>query len=153
MNPNDLKSFCCITFSHHYYWLWNLSTKLQVCISDYTLTIGYLVIFFILQVYSRGFFSQFSCLVVSVCLWPCGLQHTRLLCPLPAPRTYSNSCPLSEWCQPTISSSVLPSPPTFNLAKHQGLFKWVSSSHQVVKVLEFQLQHQFFQWIFRTDFL
>ena len=46
-----------------------------------------------------------------------------------------------------------PSPPAFNLSQHQGLFKWVSSSHQVVKVLEFQLQHQSFQWIFRTDFL
>ena len=46
-----------------------------------------------------------------------------------------------------------PSPPTFNLSQHQGLFQWVSSSHQVVKVLEFQLQHQPFQWIFRTDVL
>ena len=46
-----------------------------------------------------------------------------------------------------------PSPPTFNLSHHQGLFKWVSSSHQVAKVLEFQLQYQSFQWIFRTDFL
>ena len=46
-----------------------------------------------------------------------------------------------------------PSLPTFNLFQHQGLFKWVSSSHQVAKVLEFQLQHQCFQWIFRTDFL
>ena len=46
-----------------------------------------------------------------------------------------------------------PFPPTFNLSQHQSLFKWVCSSHQVAKVLEFQLQHQFFQWIFRTDFL
>ena len=46
-----------------------------------------------------------------------------------------------------------PSPPAFNLSQHQGLFKWVSSSHQVAKVLEFQFQHQSFQWIFRTDFL
>ena len=46
-----------------------------------------------------------------------------------------------------------PSPPTFNLAKHQGLCKWVSSSHQVAKVLEFQLQHQSFQWTLRTDLL
>ena len=44
-----------------------------------------------------------------------------------------------------------PSQPFFNLSQHQGLFKWVSSSHQVAKVLEFQLQHQSFQWIFRTD--
>ena len=46
-----------------------------------------------------------------------------------------------------------PSPPTFNLSQHQGLFKWVSSSHQVAKVLEFQLHHQSLQWIFRTDLL
>ena len=44
-----------------------------------------------------------------------------------------------------------PSPPAFNLSQHQGLFQWVSSSQQVAKVLEFQLQHQSFQWIFRTD--
>ena len=45
-----------------------------------------------------------------------------------------------------------PSPPAFNLSQHQGLFKWVRISHQVTKVLKFQLQHQSFQWIFRTDF-
>ena len=46
-----------------------------------------------------------------------------------------------------------PSPPAFNLSQHQGLFEWVSSLHQVAKGLEFQLQHQSFQWISRTDFL
>ena len=46
-----------------------------------------------------------------------------------------------------------PSPPALNLSQHQGLFKWVSSSHQVAKALECQLQDQSFQWIFRTDFL
>ena len=46
-----------------------------------------------------------------------------------------------------------PSPPAFNLSLHQGLFQWISSLHPVTKVLEFQLQHQSFQWIFRTDFL
>ena len=44
-----------------------------------------------------------------------------------------------------------PSSPTFNLSQHQGLFKWFSLSHQVAKVLEFQL-HQSFQWLFRTDY-
>ena len=52
-------------------------------------------------------------------------------------------------CYPLSS----PSPPALNLSQHQGLFKWVSSSHQVAKVLEFQLQHQSFQWTPRTDFL
>ena len=46
-----------------------------------------------------------------------------------------------------------PSPPAFNLSQHQGLFQWVSSLHQVAKVLEFQLQHQSFQWKPRTDLL
>ena len=46
-----------------------------------------------------------------------------------------------------------PSPPTFKLSHYQGLFKWVSSSHWVAQVLEFQLQHQSFQWTPRTDLL
>ena len=46
-----------------------------------------------------------------------------------------------------------PSPSALNPSQHQGLFKWVSSSHQVVKVLELQFQHQSLQWIFRTDLL
>ena len=59
---------------------------------------------------------------------------------------------VSDAIQPSHPLSS-PSPPTFNLSQHQGLFKWVISSHQVAEVLEFQLQHQSFQWIFRTDFL
>ena len=47
----------------------------------------------------------------------------------------------------------LPSPPALSLSQHQGLFQWISSSHQVAKVLEFQLQHQYFQWIFRLNIL
>ena len=82
-----------------------------------------------------------------------GLQHARPPCPSPTPRVYSNSCPLNQWCHPTISSPVVPSPPTFNLPHHQGLLKGVSSSHQVAKVLEFQLQRQSYQWIFRTYLL
>ena len=51
---------------------------------------------------------QFNCSVMSDSLWPHGLQHTRPPCPSPAPRACSNSCPLSQWCHPTISSSVVP---------------------------------------------
>ena len=72
-------------------------------------------------------------------LWSHGLQHARLLCP--SPRVCSNSCPLSWWCHPTISSSVVPfsfCPQSF---QHQGLFQWVSSLHEVAKVLESQPQH------------
>ena len=105
-----------------------------------------------------GFFTifssvQFSHLVVSDSLQPHELQHARTPCPSPTPRVYSNSCPLSWWCHPTTSSSVVPFTPAFNLSQHQGLFKWVSSSHQVAKVLEFQLQHQSFQSTLRTDLL
>ena len=52
------------------------------------------------------------------------------------------------------SHSLSPSyPPALYLSQHQGLFQWISSSHQVAKVLALQLQHQFFQWMFRVDFL
>ena len=59
-----------------------------------------------------------------------------------------------HWVGDAIQPShplLSPSPPAFNLSQHQGLFQWVSSLNQVAKVLE--LQHQSFQWIFRTDFL
>ena len=96
---------------------------------------------------------QFTCSVMSESLQPHGLQHTRPPCPSPTPGVYSNSCP---WVGNAIQLSHTlssPSPPAFNLSQHQSLFKWVSSSHQVAKRLEFQLQHWSFQWIFRTDFL
>ena len=65
---------------------------------------------------------QFSNSVVSDSLQPHELQHARPPCPSPTPRVYSNSCPLSRLCHPTISSSVIPFPPASNLAQHQGLF-------------------------------
>ena len=61
-----------------------------------------------------------------------------------------------HWIGDAIQTShplLSPSPPALSLSQHQALFKWVSCLHQVAKVLEFQLQHQSFQWIFRTDFL
>ena len=85
-------------------------------------------------------------------LRPRGLQHPRPPCPSPIPGVYPNSCPLSRWCHPTISSSVSPSP-TLNLSQHRGLFKWVRSLHQVAKALEFQLQHQSIQRTLSTDLL
>ena len=65
----------------------------------------------------------------------------------------SNSCPLSQWCHPTVCPLLSPSPPAFNLSQHQGLFQWVSSSNQVAQVLELQLQYQYFQWILSVDIL
>ena len=89
----------------------------------------------------EGHSVQFSRSVTSNSLWPRGLQHPRLHCPSPTLRACSNSSPLSQWCHPTISCSVSPSPPPFNLSQHQGLFQWVSSLYQVAKVLELQLSN------------
>ena len=80
-------------------------------------------------------------------------EHACLLCPSPSPRACSDSCLLIGDAIQLSHSLSFPSPPTFNLSQHQGLFQWVYSLHQGAKVLEFQLQHQSFQWIFRTDFL
>ena len=66
--------------------------------------------------------------------------------------TNSHVCWVSDAIQPSHPLSS-PSPPALNLSQHHGLFQWVSSSHQVAKVLEFQLQHQSFQWTPRTDLL
>ena len=70
---------------------------------------------------------------------------------LPEPTQTHVHC-ISDAIQPS-HPLLSPSPPAFNLSQYQGPFHWVSSSHHVAKVLEFQFQHQFFQWIFRTDFL
>ena len=94
---------------------------------------------------------QFSCSVLSESLRPHGLQHTTPPCASPTPRAYSNSCPLCRWFHPTISTSVVPFSSSLQSFPHHGLSKWVSSSHQVAKGLEFQVQHQSFQWIFRMD--
>ena len=85
---------------------------------------------------------QFSCSVMSDSLQPhATMQQARPLCPSPTPKVYPNSYPLNWWCHPTISSSVVPFSSCCNLSQHQDLFKWVSSSHQEAKILEFQLQH------------
>ena len=85
-------------------------------------------------------------------------QHARPPCPSPTPGVYLNSCPLSRWCHPPISSSVVPSSSYPNPSLHQGLFQRVNYLHEVAKVLEFQFQHQSFQWTpglvsFRMDWL
>ena len=60
------------------------------------------------EIYCLILCVQLSCSGMSDSLWPHGLQHSRLPCPSPTPRTCSNSCPSSQWCHPTISSSVVP---------------------------------------------
>ena len=70
---------------------------------------------------------------------------------LPKP-TQTHVHRVGDTIQPS-HSLLSPFPPAINLSQHQGLFQWVSSSRKVAKVLEFQLQHKSFQWIFRTDLL
>ena len=93
---------------------------------------------------------QFSHSVVSDSLWPHELQHARPPYPSPLPElTQTHVHWVSDAIQPSHPLSS-PSPPALNLSQHQGLFRWVSSSNQVAKVLEFELQHQSFQWTPRT---
>ena len=104
-------------------------------------------------------FLQFSSVTPScLTLQPHGVQHTRPPCLSPTAGAYSNYI---HWVGDAIQPShplSSPSPPAFNLSHHQGLFKWVISSHQVAKVLELQLQHQSFHEYsglisFRMDWL
>ena len=98
---------------------------------------------------------QFSHSVVSDSWRPHESQHTRPPCPSPTPRVYSNDR-VGDAIQPShplSSPSPAPSP-----SQHHGLFQWVNSLHEVAKVLEFQPQHQSFQWTpglssFRMDWL
>ena len=95
---------------------------------------------------------QFSCSVVSDCLRPHGLQHSRPPCLSPTPGACSDSCPSSWWCHLTITS---PSPPALCLSRQQGLFQWVSShirwpkywSFSFITVLPMSIQGWFpFGW-------
>ena len=97
---------------------------------------------------------QFSSVTQSCpTLWPHGLQNARLSCPSPTPGAYSNSCPLSRWCHPTISPSVVPFSSHLQSFPASGSFPMSQFFASGGQILEFQLQHQSFQWIFRTDFL
>ena len=94
--------------------------------------------------------------VAQSCLTLCdALDHSTPGFPvhhqLPEPTQTHVYC-ISDAIQPSHPLSS-PSPPAFNLSRHQGPFQWVGFWRQVTKVLDFQLHHQSFQWIFRTDFL
>ena len=94
---------------------------------------------------------QFIRSVVSDSLRSHGLQYTRPVHHQLPELTQTHVHRVRDATQASHPLSS-PSPPTFNLSQHQGLFQRVSSSHQVARVLEFQLLHQSFQWLFRTDF-
>ena len=101
-------------------------------------------------------FSSVSSLVAQSCLTLCDPMD----CSTPGFHVHHQLPELTQthvhWIGDAIQPShplSSPSPPTFNLPQHQAVFKWVGYLCQVAKGLEFQLQHQSFQWIFRTDFL
>ena len=92
--------------------------------------------------------------VVSNSLWPRGLPHARLRCPSLSPRVWPNSCCLNQCCHPTTSSSVTLFSFCLQFFPASGFFpQWISCLHHVIKVLEFQFQHQPFQWVLEVDFL
>ena len=97
-------------------------------------------------------FNQFSHSVMSDSLQPHGQQHAKLPCPS-TPRACSNSCLLSWWCHPTISSSVIPFSSCLQSFSASGSFPRSQFFTSGGQKLELQLRHQSFQWIFRTDFL
>ena len=103
----------------------------------------------------RGFSTvQFSRSVMSDSLRPHESQHARHPCPSPTPIVHANSRPSIWWCHPAISSSIVPFSSCPQPLPASGSFPiWVNSSHEVARVLEFQLQHQSFQWTPRTDLL
>ena len=92
---------------------------------------------------------MFSCPVMSDSLRPHGLQHSRPPCPSASPGVCPCSCSLHQWCIPAISSSDALFSFCPQLSQHQGLFQWVDYLYQITRILELQLQHQSFQWIFR----
>ena len=104
-------------------------------------------------IYTILYSVQFSGSVRSDSLWSHESQHARPPCPSSTPRVHSNPCPSSRWCHLTISSSVIPFSSCPQSLPASGSFQWVNSSHEVTKVLEFQLQHQSFQWTPRIDLL
>ena len=118
--------------------------KYVLCVWESVLYVGSLMTYFTYSIQSLSSVRP---------LWPQEQQHTRPQGPSPSPRVQPNPCPLSGWCYWTISSFVISFSSCPNPSQHQGLFKWVSSSHQLAKVLKFQHQHQSFQWTPKTELL
>ena len=105
--PTRKKFTCSSTLNAEIHWTlrweyWNINHRKRIAFGFYN------VILFL----AKTAILKFSCSVMSDSLLPHGLQHARLPCPSPAPRAYSNSSAWSQWCHPTVSSSVTPSPPT-----------------------------------------
>ena len=150
--PHEIKwTSSCISYTHkNSKWVTNLNIiqkslkLLKLNIRDYLCNLDT----------GKDLFSSvqsFSHVCLSVTPWTAALWG--LSCPLPTPGACSNSCPLSQWYHPTISSPIIPFSSCLHSFPASRSFPMSQFSHQVAKVLEFQLQHYSFQWIFRTNFL
>ena len=100
-------------------------------------------------------YGRNCCSVIKLCPTLCNSMTVAHQDPLSFTifRSLLNSCPLIQWCHLTISSSVAPISSCLQSFPASGSFKWVGCSHQVATVLELQLQHPSFKWIFRVGFL
>ena len=149
---HDIIVFLIYYWVNHLYLLWEMSQHLgsQESIDKHSRILSFRVI-----VFKRISLNNNQCSLVTQsyptlcnpmdCSTPDFPVHHQL--PELALTHVSWVCDAIQPSHPLAS----PPPPTFNLSQHQGLYQWVSSSHQVARVLK--LQHQSFQWIFRVDFL
>ena len=136
--------------------MWNQSfilidfIEIYVTCSKYALTLKQFNVLFKCIQFSS---VQFSHSVVSDSLQPHEWQHARPPCPSPTPGVHSDSHALSQWCHPAISSCVVPFSSCRQSLPASEYFQGVNSSHEVAKVLEFQLQHHSLQRNPRADLL
>ena len=138
----------CVILPNYPLWM-PVGSTVMALLSFFTLVIG--VFFFLIILV----FFQFSS-VTQLCPTLCDPMN-RSTPGLPVHHqlpefTQTHAHRVGDAIQPFHPLSS-PSPPAPNPSQHQGLFQWVNSSHDMAKVLEFQLQHQFFQWTPRTDLL
>ena len=149
-SPGKNTGVGCISFSGGSSWprlvAWSKSHKFSGPISSLT----------VIRPWTRFIQQMFCCSVAQSCL----TLWDPLDCSTPGFPVFHHLLKFAQihvhWVSDAIQPShplSSPSPPAFNLSKHKGLFQWVSSSHQVSKVLKLQLQHQSLQRIFRVDFL
>ena len=146
------------SFHFHFHWDFHSESLLDIDLFKIFLFVPLLIYFYLHLHLCLKSSVQFSHSVMSESWRPRGLQHTRPPYPLSTAGVYSSSCPLSLWCHLTMSSSIFPFSSCLQSFSASGSFPASGSSHQVDKILEFQLQHQSFQWIsglisFRMDWL
>ena len=100
--------FFFLSFMKHWMLYEMLNVSWTYCGNHFTIYVHQTSMLYALSLYGDTDQSSSVQSLNSVWLWPDGLQHARPLCPSPTPGVHSNLCPLSQWCYPTISSSVIP---------------------------------------------